>query len=46
MFFGHCSEAATLGRLAKAGLTVRRSSIDRQDNEDAAFLWVEALKER
>jgi SAM-dependent methyltransferase len=44
MFFGHCSEDATLRHLHDAGLKVRRSAIERQDNEDAAFLWIEAAK--
>ena len=44
MFFGHTSEDATLRRLHDAGLNVRRSTIEQQDNEDAAFLWIEAAK--
>jgi SAM-dependent methyltransferase len=44
MFFGHCSEDATLRCLDDAGLKVRRSLVERQDNEDAFFLWIEAAK--
>jgi SAM-dependent methyltransferase len=46
MFFGHADEAETLRRLADAGLRVRHLSIERQDNEDASFMWVEATKDR
>ncbi|GAU80153.1 hypothetical protein BIWAKO_00039 [Bosea sp. BIWAKO-01] len=44
MFFGHNAEAETLKHLSDAGLTVRRSAIERQDNEEASFLWIEAAK--
>ncbi len=44
MFFGHGSEEATLNGLRDAGLNVRRHSVEQQDNEDAAFLWIEAEK--
>ena len=44
MFFGHCSEDLTLRCLHDAGLKVRRSLVERQDNEDSAFLWIEAAK--
>ena len=44
MFFGHNSEAETLKYLADAGLRVRDSSVEKQDNEDATFLWIEAVK--
>jgi SAM-dependent methyltransferase len=44
MFFGHGGEEATLSCLRHAGLNVRRRSVEQQDNEDAAFLWVEAGK--
>jgi SAM-dependent methyltransferase len=46
MFFGHCGEVETLRYLADAGLRVRHSSVEKQDNEEAAFLWVEAAKDR
>ena len=42
MFFGHSSEDATLRCLYDAGLNVRRSMVEQQDNEDAVFLWIEA----
>lgn len=45
MFFGHSGEAETLRHLADAGLKVRESSIEKQDNEEAAFMWVEAIRE-
>lgn len=44
MFFGHCSEDSTLRCLHDAGLNVRRSLVEWQDNEDTAFLWIEAAK--
>jgi 2-polyprenyl-3-methyl-5-hydroxy-6-metoxy-1,4-benzoquinol methylase len=44
MFFGHSSEDATLRCLDRAGLYVRRALVERQDNEDAFFLWIEAAK--
>jgi SAM-dependent methyltransferase len=44
MFFGHNREEATLQSLLDGGLKVRCSKIERQDNEDAAFLWIEAIK--
>lgn len=46
MFFGHFGEVETLRYLADAGLRVRHSSVEKQDNEEAAFLWVEAAKDR
>jgi SAM-dependent methyltransferase len=45
MFFGHSSEEATLKCLIDAGLNVRCSLVERQDNEDAAFLWIDAVKD-
>ncbi len=45
MFFGHNGEAETLKYLSDAGLIVRNSSIERQDNEEASFLWIEVTKE-
>lgn len=44
MFFGHGGEEATLRCLQDAGLSIRRSMVERQDNEDAEFLWIEAVK--
>ncbi|WP_198971945.1 class I SAM-dependent methyltransferase [Xylophilus sp. ASV27] len=46
MFFGHAGEAETLKSLADAGLRVLDSSVETQDNEDAAFLWIEAVRHR
>ena len=46
MFFGHNDEVETLSCLADAGLTLRDSSVEQQDNEEAAFLWIEAVKNR
>jgi SAM-dependent methyltransferase len=44
MFFGHGGEEATLKGLRDARLNVRRCQVERQDNEDAAFLWIEATR--
>ena len=44
MFFGHNSEAETLKCLTDSGLNVRDFSVEKQDNEEAAFMWVEAVK--
>ncbi len=44
MYFGHASEDETLRWLADAGLLVRHATVEKQDNEDAAFLWIEAIK--
>jgi len=44
MYFGHDSEASTLRNLADVGLTVHRSAVVPQDNEDTAFLWIVAFK--
>jgi hypothetical protein len=46
MFFGHNSEAETLRCLADSGLRVRDSSVEKQDNEAAALMWIEAVKDR
>lgn len=46
MFFGHNGEAETLRYLADSGLRVRVSSVEKQDNEDATFLWIAAVKDR
>jgi SAM-dependent methyltransferase len=46
MFFGHNGEAETLRCLADSGLRVRDSSVEKQDNEEAAFMWIEAVKDR
>ena len=45
MFFGHNGEAETLRCLADSGLRVRDSSVEKQDNEEAAFMWIEAVCE-
>jgi SAM-dependent methyltransferase len=44
MFFGHSSTDATLRCLHDAGLNVRFSLVEQQDDDDAAFLWIEAAK--
>jgi SAM-dependent methyltransferase len=44
MFFSHSSEDATLASLRDAGLIVRHSQVERQDNEDVDFLWVAAIR--
>ncbi len=44
MFFGHVSESETRRSVADAGLHIRRSSVEQQDNEQVSFLWVEAAK--
>jgi SAM-dependent methyltransferase len=44
MFFGHIGEGEALKYLADAGLDVRHASIENQDNEQAAFMWVDAIK--
>ena len=44
MYFGHAGEAETLKSLANAGLRIRYSSIEKQDNEEATFMWFEANK--
>jgi SAM-dependent methyltransferase len=45
MFFGHNSEGETLRYLADAGLRVRDSSVEKQDNEEASFMWIEAVND-
>jgi hypothetical protein len=44
MFFGHSSADVTLRRLHDADLNVRCSVVEQQDNDDAAFLWIETAK--
>jgi hypothetical protein len=44
MFFGRNSEAETLRCLTESGWKVRNSSVEKQDNEEAAFMWIEAVK--
>lgn len=39
MFFGHSGEGETLRYLADGGLRVRDSSVEKQDNEEASFMW-------
>ena len=46
MFFGHAGEAEALRFLTEAGLLVRHSSVEKQDNEEATFRWIEAAKDR
>ncbi len=46
MFLGHNGEAETLRCLADSGLRVRDSSLEKQDNEEASFMWVEAVEDR
>ena len=46
MFFGHVGETETLRLLTDAGLLIRHSSVEKQDNEEAAFMWVEAVKDK
>ena len=45
MAFGHLGEPEMLTCLARAGLLVRRSAVEKQDNEDISFMWVEAMKD-
>jgi hypothetical protein len=44
MFFGHTGEEAALQCLQDVGFNIRRSLVEQQDNEDTAFLWIEAAK--
>ena len=44
MFFGHIGEMEALKCLVGSGLSVRHSSIEKQDNEQATFMWVDAAK--
>jgi SAM-dependent methyltransferase len=46
MFFGHVGETEALRFLAEAGLLVRHSLVEKQDNEEARFMWIEAAKYR
>lgn len=43
-FFSHAGEAASLAQLRDAGLVVRESAVERQDNEEIDFLWIAAVK--
>jgi SAM-dependent methyltransferase len=45
MFFGHCDELELRRWLTDAGLNLRRFSVEKQDNEDVAFLWIGAAKD-
>ncbi len=45
MYFGHAGEDATLASITESGLTLRTSVVEKQDNEDTSFLWVEAVKD-
>ena len=44
MFFGHIGEGETLRILADTGLRLQNASVEKQDNEDVAFLWIQATK--
>ncbi len=44
MFFGLKSKETSFRNLHDAGLTVQQSEVERQDNEDAEFLWIGAVK--
>lgn len=46
MYFGHSGEAETSQHLASAGLNVCERSVEKQDNEEAAFMWIAAVKDR
>lgn len=46
MFFGHRSKDDTLKSLADVGLAAQTVRVQQQDNEEAAFMWVEATKDR
>jgi 2-polyprenyl-3-methyl-5-hydroxy-6-metoxy-1,4-benzoquinol methylase len=46
MYFGHGGEAETLKFLVDSRLSIRLSRVERQDNEDVAFMWIEAVKGR
>jgi SAM-dependent methyltransferase len=44
MFFSHNSEATSLTLLADAGMVVHQAEVEQQDNEEASFLWIVAIK--
>ena len=44
MFFSHNSEATSLALLRDAGLVVEQAKVEQQDNEQASFLWIVAVK--
>jgi SAM-dependent methyltransferase len=44
MFFSHNSEATSLALLRQAGMVVEEAEVEQQDNEEASFLWVVAVK--
>lgn len=44
MAFGHLDGAETLTCLAREGVLVRRCAVEKQDNEEVSFMWVEAVK--
>jgi ubiquinone/menaquinone biosynthesis C-methylase UbiE len=46
MYFGHLGQTETLRSLAEAGMRIRHSSVEKQDNEQATFMWIEATKDR
>ena len=44
MFFGQLADDDTLRLIGSAGLAIDIAQVERQDDEDAAFLWVLARK--
>jgi cyclopropane fatty-acyl-phospholipid synthase-like methyltransferase len=44
MFFSHNSEATSLALLRDAGLAIEQARVEQQDNEQASFLWVVAVR--
>ena len=44
MCCGHSGEEGALKCLQDAGFNIRRSLVEQQDDEDAAFLWIQAAK--
>jgi SAM-dependent methyltransferase len=44
MFFGKSDDAGSLRQLGNAGRIVQLSEVQRQDNEDAEFLWIVAAR--
>ncbi len=45
MFFGHGGEAEVRQFVTDAGLRIRQALVEKQDNEDAEFMWIEATKD-
>jgi SAM-dependent methyltransferase len=44
MFFSHNSEATSLALLTEAGMVIHQAEVEQQDNEEASFLWIVAVK--